>query len=285
MADARPERADSDGKGAEHSKAADAYAAAARSLSRLVERSAVAVDAWSTLARTADAGVRKAAAAASESSAERKGAAENLLNRCCLDDAGRVDIVPGTWTGEIAAGAEGMASLSSRAAGRWSARGALLTAPTELPVLAEMSVSEAWLRFAADVGAAELAAAGTALGPRPVDELAAAAARRSERLARARVPLSFGADGAGGGYGGELADVVAATAGRRAAADVRDHAAREAAESKAILRGAVDMWTEASAEWSRARDLAVGEGNKEVASMAAEQARSAGEHAARLRAA
>lgn len=210
--------------------------------------------------------MRKAAAAASESSAERRGAAEKLLKGCCRDGDGRVDVVPGTWSGEIAAGAEGMASLAGRAAARWSARGAPLSAPAESPVLAELAVSEAWLSFADYVAIAERAAEGTRLGARPVDELAAAAAQKAEHDARAE-----GAD--------------AEAAGRLAAAAVRGHAAREAAESAAILRGAVDAWTEASAEWSRARDLAVGEGDQEVARMAAEQAGSAGEHAARLRAA
>ena len=274
MADAEAARLESNCKRAANNTAAAAYAAAAGSLSRLVERSGVAVDAWSTLARTAaGADVRKAAGAASESSAERRGAAENLRNGCCLDGEGRVDVVPGTWTGEIAAGAEGMASLSSRAAGRWSARGALLTEATELPVLAEMSVSEAWLEFADYVGMAESAARGTELDKRPVDELADAAARRAEHEARAK--------GVGNGGAAEEAEA----AGKRAAEEVREHAAREAAESREILRETVDVWTEASAEWSRARDLAVGEGDEAVARMADGHARSAAEHAARLRAA
>lgn len=275
---------------ADDNAAVYAYAAAAKSLSSLVERSEVAVDAWSTLAKsTFDTGLRKAAATASKSSAERKGAAETLLEGCRLDGDGLYEVVPGMWTGEIAAGAEGMAAIASRSAALWSARGALLSASTEPPVLAELSVSKAWQRFAKKVAAAERAAEGTELAARPVDELAAEAARRAERLARARGPFSVGevgaatgVDGHGGGTGG-LADVVAATAGMRAAADARDRAAREAAESKALLRDAVDAWMEASAEWARARDRAAGEGDKEVARMADEQAAYADKNAARLR--
>lgn len=287
---ARPDSSSRRKSMADYNAAMYAYAAAVKSLSRLVERSEVAVDAWSTLTKsTFDTGLRKAANAASESIAERKGACETLLEGCRLDGDGLYEVFPGMWTGEIAAGAEGMAALASRAAARWSARGALLSASTEPPVLAEMSASKAWRGFAKKVAAAERAAEGTELEARPVDELAAVAARGAERLARARGPFSVeevdaaaGVDGHGGGTGG-LADVVAATAGRRAAADARDRAAREAAESKALLRDAVDVWMEASAEWARARDRAAGEGDKEVASMADEQAAYAGKNAARLR--
>ena len=64
-----------------------------------------------------------------------------------------------------------------------------------------------------------------------------------------------------------------------------EHAAETAVRLKAMRCDAAGMWTEASTEWSRARDRATGEGNVGIANLAEAQARSAEAHATRLRAA
>ena len=243
---------------------------------RLVELSAAAVAACSgglTGPAIGGGSGRGAAAELMAGSAERKADAEDLLRSCCLDGAGRIDVVPGVWRDDIAAGAEGMASLANRAAAVWAANGALSSASTARVVLAELSASEGWLEFAARVAAAERAAAGTVLGARPVEEQAAAAARLVERSVPA---LSLKADGhAGGGAAAAGATGTGANGGR---AVVPWRAA-------AVRREAANVWAAASAAWLEARDLAAGEGDAAVVNLALGHARMAGENASRLRAA
>ena len=242
---------------------------------RLVELSAAAVAACSgglTGPAIGGGSGRGAAAELMAGSAERKADAEDLLRSCCLDGAGRIDVVPGVWRDDIAAGAEGMASLANRAAAAWAANGALSSASTARVVLAELSASEGWLEFAARVAAAERAAAGTVLGARPVEEQAAAAARLVERSVPA---LSLRDRHAGGGAAAAGATGTGANGGR---AVVPGRAA-------AVRREAANVWAAASAAWLEARDLAAGEGDAAVVNLALGHARMADENASRLRAA
>ena len=239
-----------------HDLAFDAYEEAAKSLMRLVELAGAAVAAYSSLKEPAiddDGGWRGAAAAGmAADSAERKAAAEDMLQSCCLDGAGRLDVVPGVWRDDIAAGAEGMAALAGMAAAVLAVNGAPSSISTARAVLAELSTSDGWAEFAASVAAAERAAAGTVLGARPVEGQAAAAARFVGRSAAA---LLLEAEHAGGG----------------GAAAMRSEAA--------------NVWAEASAAWSKARDLAAGEDDSASVHLASVQARLADENEARLRAA
>ena len=238
-----------------HDLALDAYEEAAKSLMRLVELAGAAVAAYSSLREPAidDGGWRGATAAGmAADSAERKAAAEDMLQSCCLDGAGRLDVVPGVWRDDIAAGAEGMAALDGMAAAVLAVNDAPSSISTARAVLAELSTSDGWAEFAARVAAAERAASGTVLGARPVEGQAAASARFVGRSAAA---LLLEAEHVGGG-------------------------------GAAAMRGeAANVWAEASAAWSKARDLAAGEDDSASVHLASVQARLADENEARLRAA
>ena len=255
-----------------HNLALNAYEEAAKSLMRVVEASEAAATAYSSLAGPAiDDSLRKAAAGIAAGSAERKAAAVDLLQSCCLDGAGRLDVVPGVWRDDIAAGAEGMAALASRAAAVLAASGAPSPTSTARAVLAELSASDGWTEFAARVATAERAAAGTVLGARPVEGQAAAAARLVERSMAGRQLEAEHARGGDGAADGAAAGAVGKDAnGGRAAA---------------MRREAANVWAEASTAWSKARDLAAGEDDTAAVHLATVQARLADESEARLRAA
>lgn len=226
----------------------------------------------------------------SAGSADRREAAENLLKMCRLDRAGRVEMLPGVWRSEVAAGAVGMAALANMAAARWSASGALSNTPAAHVVLAELSASDAWLDFAARVYAAERAAAGTALEAGTADERAEAAARNAE-LSVPTLPLeeSEGGGGAGAGATGAMGPGAsggrAAEEGKRAAEEVRRIAAGADARTAATWREAASVWAEASELWTRVLEEATKEDYASAAALATVQAKTTRENAARLGAA
>ena len=259
-------------------QAQDAYEDAAKSLMSLVEASGAAAAAYSRLAGPAIGGdLRKAAAKMSTGCAWRKAAAEDLLRSCCLDGAGQIDVVPGVWRDDIAAGAEGMASLSNRAAAMCAANGALSSTSTASAVFAEVLASDGWMAFAARVAAAERAAAGTVLGARPAEGQAAAAARLVERSMPA---LRLEEEHAEGGGAAEVAAVGAMGAGENVG-----QAEEAGGRAAAMRREAANMWAEASALWSKAYDLAKGKDDMVMSMLALSHARMADENASRLRAA
>ena len=271
------------------------YTVAAKSLIRLAKSAGTAVSEWSRMADTAaDETGRVAAAKMLAVSVARRNAARDLQGICCLDGEGRFGMVPGVWGADIAAGAEGMASLANRDAAMWSAGGAPSSAAVAAAraVPAELSASNAWMDFAARVDAAERAAVGTALEARPVAERAAAAARLAERSVP--TPPRDGYDGGGGGPEGEAvgamgSDVAsrrdAVAAGELAAAKVRRFAAGTD-ERLAVMRSeAASIWAEASALWSGVREKAAREGVPTAVRMATVWEKKTEENAARLRAA
>ena len=241
----------------------------------MVEASEAAATACSSLAGPAfDDGGRKMAAGMAADGAERKACAEDLLQSCCLDGAGRLDVVPGVWRDDIAAGAEGMAALAALAAALLAVSGAPSSIPTARAVLAELSASDGWAEFAARVAAAERAADGTVLGARPVEGQAAAAARF---VGRSMSMLSVEAEHAGGGGG------AAAPAGARGMGADGGWTAEAGGRAAAMRREAANVWAEASTAWSKARDLAAGEDDSASVHLATVQARLADESEARLR--
>lgn len=233
---------------------------------------------------------REAAAKMSAGSADRRNAAENLLKMCRLDRAGRIEMLPGVWRSEVAAGAVGIASLANMAAARWSANGALSNTSAAHVVLAEISASDAWMDFAARVYAAERAAAGTALRPRTAEERAEAAARNAE-WSVPTLPLEESDGGGGeaagamGAMGSGAAGGRAAEEGERAAEEVRRIAAGADARTAAMRREAASVWAEASELWSRVREKAAREDYAAAVDLATAQARATRENAARLGAA
>ena len=254
-----------------HDLALTAYEEAAKSLMRVVEASEAAATAYSSLAGPAfDDGRRKMAAGMAADGAERKACAEDLLQSCCLDGAGRLDVVPGVWRDDIAAGAEGMAALAALAAALLAVNGAPSSISTARAVLAELSASDGWAEFAARVAAAERAADGTVLGARPVEGQAAVAARF---VGRSMSMLLLEAKHAGGG-GGAAAGAAAGAGGTGA----------NGGRAAAMRREAANVWAEASTAWSKARDLAAGEDDSASVHLASVQARLADESEARLRA-
>lgn len=268
------------------------YTVAAKSLIRLAKSARTAVSEWSRMADTAaDETGRKAAAKMLAGSVARRNAARDLLRICCLDGEGHFGMVPGVWGADIAAGAEGMASLANRDAAMWSADGAPSSAAVAASraVLAELSASNAWVDFAARVDAAERAAVGTALEARPVEERAAAAARLAERsvptLPREGREGGGGAGPATGAMGsGMVRGRAAVAAGKRAAAEVRRFAAGSDERLAEMRRGAASMWEAASALWSKVHEKAAREGDPTVVRMATVWAKKTEENAARLRA-
>lgn len=274
-----------------YGRAAAKYTAAAKSLIRLAESARGAASAWYGMDEPAIGGAaREAAAKMSAGSADRRDAAENLLKMCRLDRAGRTEMLPGVWRSEVAAGAVGMAALANMAAARWSASGALSSTPAAHVVLAEMSASDAWMDFAARVYAAERAAVGTALEARPAEERAAEAARNAERSVPT-LPLEESEGGGGaavgatGAMGSGASGGRAAEEGERAAEEVRRIAAGADARTAATWREAASVWAEASELWARVREEAAREGDMSAVALAAVQAKTTRENAARLGAA
>lgn len=272
-----------------HDRAVARHSAAAKSLIRLVRMARTAASMWSHMDELAiDEAGREAAVKMSTGSADRREMAEGLLKACCLDVTGSYEMVPGVWRDDIAAGAEGMAALDNMAAARWCANGGMASASTASVVFAELSASGAWMDFAAKVAAAERAALGTALDARPVAERAAAAARHAERsvptLPREE-SVGGGAAAAVGAMGTGASSGQAAEAGRRAAAAVRDLSVGAVERAAMARRDAAGVWAESSALWSRVRRDAAREGDAAAEALASVQARTAKEHATRLRAA
>ena len=285
MADSSSFRGDRVGGRLAHERALDAYAATGRLLARILDISKEAVDAWSHQVEAArDKNAHEVAARALTSCTMHKAMAEKFIEMCCLDVGGRLVVVPGTWRDETAAFAEGMAPLASLTAARGSTGGALSSTKTNVPVFVEIGVSNAWAEFAESVSAAHRAAAGTTLDARPADELGALAARLAEESAR----TMWEEEGHGGRCSGPndaaLASRRAAEAGEKAAESVKKLAAGAAGRAAAMRMDAAGVWDNAAATWSKARDRAVAEGNDAVVGLVAAQAKSAEEHAARLRA-
>ena len=246
-----------------HEQALDAYASCARSLMRILDMHKEAVDAWSSQVETAnDKSACESATKALMGITCRKAMAETLLAKCCFDGGRRLDMGPGTWRDEIAAWAEGMASLASLSAARGAAEGALSSTATNVPVLVEIAISDASVELAANVTAAERAATGTVLDARPVDELATVLARLAKQLAQL---------------------MWAEAAGEWAAENVTALAAGAAVRASALRMGAAGVWAKASAEWSDVRDRAAADGDDGVANLTAELAKSAKGNETRLR--
>ena len=265
-------------------RARDAYEATARLLVRIHDMYKEAVDEWSRQVETAkNKSAYEVAAAALTSCTMRKAMVADFPAPHCLDGEGRLDMAPGTWRDETAAWAEGMASLESLTAARGSAAGALSSTKTNVPVFVEIGISDAWIEFAASVLATKRTAAGTALDAKPVDDLAALAARLADQSARA-MWAEEGHDGRSDDLSDRaLASRRAAEAGEQAAENVR-MLAEGAADRAAVMRmAAAAVWANAAATWSKAHDRAVAEGDATITGLLEAQAKSAEGHAARLR--
>lgn len=194
MAGEPAERRDRGGRADE--LALDAYAVVAGSLNLLIFVCGDAVNSWSAVVEHAGKNTHAEAFRALVCSAEREVAAVYLKATHCFDAAGRFDMAPGTWNGMVAAKAEVMAPSPSLSAARWLARCAPTTESSELPALVEIGASDNWLGIAADMLAAESAAAGTVMeGARPAERTGAGCmAREAETTVR---PKAMREDAAG----------------------------------------------------------------------------------------